>query len=525
MALNTPDGASERAGRREWIGLAVLALPTVLMALDISVLFLAIPKLTAALNTGPAQLLWIADIYGFMIAGFLIPMGTLGDRIGRRRLLMIGAAAFGAASLLAAFSQNSAMLIVARALLGIAGASLNPSTLALITNMFRIPRERGKAFAIWVACFMGGTGLGPVVGGVMLHFFWWGSVFLLGVPVMVLLLATGRTFLPEFRNPNPGRIDLISVAMSLATMLPVIYGITELAVIGPSVLDIAAIVVGVAFGVAFVRRQRSLTNPLLDLSLFSRLSFRIPLLSVVLNTTAMSGVALLVNQYLESVRNLPPLTTGLLLVPPSVAVIASSLITPKLAQRIRPAFLMAGGTVITAIGCLILTQVSPTGSVVWVEIGYLLGMLGVGPIVALGTELIVGQAEPATAGVVGAVKETADNLGFALGAAVLGSIATAVYRNALVIPAGVPAGAAGRASNTVAEAGGAAAQLPARQAVELLSAARSAFTTGFNVAAATAAALAVVIIVLVLATLRRIPASGVPQPTADTGLKEHQHTR
>ncbi len=516
MTSHMPSGTTASAGRREWIGLAVLALPTLLTALDISVVYLALPQLSADLGTSPTQQLWIADMYGFMLAGFLIAMGTLGDRIGRRRLLLIGAAAFGCASLLAAFSQSGAMLIVARALLGIAGASLAPSTLALITNMFTNPRERGKAFAIWVSCFMAGTALGPLIGGVLLHFFWWGSVFLLGSPVMLVLLITGRIFLPEYRNPKPGRIDLLSVVLSMAAILLVIYGVKELAANGVSTLAIVAIIVGLAIGVMFVRRQQTLKEPLVDLRLFKRTSFSVATLSLLLNSVAMSGIALLVNQYLQSVRGLAPLTTGLLLVAPSLAVVGSAMTAPRFAQRIRPAYLIATGTTVTAIGCFLLVWVGPSGPVLLVEIGYLLGMLGVGPMVALGTDLVVGQAQPEKAGAVGAIKETADNLGFALGAALLGSIATAVYRTTLVVPADAGQGA-GRASDTIAEAVTVAGRLPAHAADALLSSARSAFTSGFNIAAATATGIALVIVALVLVTLRKIPPSGAASQQPDSG--------
>lgn len=171
-----------RAGRREWTGLAVLALPTLLIALDIGALFLALPHLSADLDASGTQQLWITDSYGFMLAGFLITMGTLGDRIGRRKLLLIGAAAFGVASVLAAYSTSAEMLIATRALLGVAGATLGPSTLALISTMFRDERQRGVAISLWATCQFGGAALGPVIGGVMLEHFWWGSVFLLGCP-------------------------------------------------------------------------------------------------------------------------------------------------------------------------------------------------------------------------------------------------------------------------------------------------------------------------------------------------------
>ena len=264
---------AERAGRRQWIGLGVLALPTLLLALDMSVLYLALPHLAADLAPSSTQLLWIMDIYGFMIAGFLVTMGTLGDRIGRRRLLLIGAAAFGAASVFAAYSSSAEMLIAARTLLGVAGATLMPSTLALISNMFKDPKQRAVAIAVWMSCFMGGTAIGPVVGGVMLQVFWWGSVFLIGVPVMVVLLVASPLLLPEYRDRSAGRLDLASVALSLATILPIIYGLKELAKDGLAVGPLAAIAAGAVVGVVFLRRQRRLDDPMLDLTLFQNRSF------------------------------------------------------------------------------------------------------------------------------------------------------------------------------------------------------------------------------------------------------------
>src|ERR1700754_1065933 len=264
---------AQRAGRREYAGLAVLTLPTILIALDMSVLYLALPHLGADLGASSLQQLWITDVYGFMVAGLLITMGTLGDRIGRRRLLLIGAAAFSVASVVAAYSTSAEMLIVTRALLGVAGATLMPSTLTLISTMFRDPRQHGMAIAVWMACFMGGLALGPIVGGVLLEHFWWGSVFLLGVPVMLLLLATGPAVLPEYRHPAAGRVDPASVVLCLATVLPLVYGLKEISRDGVRVLPAVAVVVGVLAGHRFVRRQRPLTEPMLDLRLFANRTF------------------------------------------------------------------------------------------------------------------------------------------------------------------------------------------------------------------------------------------------------------
>ncbi|HEY3472876.1 MAG TPA: MFS transporter, partial [Amycolatopsis sp.] len=218
------------AGRREWLGLAVLVLPTLLVAMDMTSLFLALPQLSAELGASATEQLWITDSYGFVVAGFVITMGTLGDRIGRRRLLLAGGGAFGALSLVAAFSTSPEMLIVVRAALGVAGATLMPSTLALITNMFRDGRQRGKAISIWATCQFAGGAAGPVFAGFLLQHFAWGSVFLVAVPAVAVLLAAGPFLLPEFRAPASGRLDLPGVALSLAAVLLIVFGLKQLSV-------------------------------------------------------------------------------------------------------------------------------------------------------------------------------------------------------------------------------------------------------------------------------------------------------
>jgi DHA2 family multidrug resistance protein-like MFS transporter len=276
-------GAAPRAGHREWIGLSVIALPCLLYSMDLTVLNLAVPSLSADLAPSSSQLLWIVDIYGFLVAGSLITMGTLGDRIGRRRLLLIGAGAFGIGSVLAALSTSAGMLIATRALLGVAGATLAPSTLSLIRNMFLDAEQRTVAVGVWVASYSVGAAIGPLVGGFLLELFWWGSVFLIAVPVMVLLLAVGPVLLPEFRDPEAGRPDIVSAALSLAGVLAVIYGLKRIAEAGPGWLPALSIVAGLAAGVVFVRRQRRLADPLIDLRLF-----RLPAFSACLATNVLA---------------------------------------------------------------------------------------------------------------------------------------------------------------------------------------------------------------------------------------------
>ena len=412
--------AGTKATRRQWIGLAVLALPTLLLSLDLSVLYLALPQVTSDLGVSATQQLWIMDIYGFLIAGFLITMGTLGDRIGRRRLLMIGAAAFGLASVLAAYSTSAEMLIATRALLGIAGATLMPSTLALITNMFRDEHQRGVAIAVWMCSFMGGMTIGPLVGGVLLENFWWGSAFLLGVPIMALLLVAAPVLLPEFRDADAGHLDLTSVALSLATILPIIYGLKELARQGLAPLQAAAMVVGLGFGALFLRRQRRLASPLVDLELFRSRSFSAAIGVNLGGGVVMAGSFLLITLYLQLVVGLSPLRAGLWLVPMNLAMVASTMLAPQLARRFRPAFLMASGLLIAAAGLALLTQVDATDGLPVVVVGFTLASIGIAIPTALGVNLIMGSAPPEKAGSASGISETSGEFGIALGRGGLG---------------------------------------------------------------------------------------------------------
>ncbi|MGH3587043.1 MAG: MFS transporter [Pseudonocardia sp.] len=500
-----------RASRREWTGLAVLALPTLLLSLDMSVLYLALPELSADLGASATQQLWIMDSYGFLIAGFLVTMGTIGDRIGRRRLLMIGAAAFGVASVVAAYSPTPEMLIGARALLGVAGATLMPSTLALISNMFRDPHQRRVAIAVWMSCFMGGMTVGPLVGGLLLQSFWWGSAFLLGVPVMALLLVTAPLLLPEYRDPDAGRLDLPSVALLLAAVLPVIYGLKELAVHGWASGPLVAIVLGVAVGALFVRRQHGLTAPLLDLDLFRSRTFSVALGVGMGGGVAMAGTFLLMTQYLQMVEGLSQLHAGFWLAPMNVAMAVATMATPQLARHIRPGYVMTAGFLVAAAGMLALTQVSASGGLWILVTGFTVASVGIGMPAALGTDLVVGSAPKEKAGSAAGMSEMSGEFGIALGVAVFGSIAAAVYRGTLTVGPGVPDAAAEGISGAVT----AAAQLPAEAGAELLSAAREAFTSGLTTAATVGGVLFLVLAGLAVTTLRHLRPTGEVQDDVD----------
>ncbi|GIG87723.1 MFS transporter [Plantactinospora endophytica] len=509
--------AGQRAGRREWLGLTVLALPTLLLSLDLSVLHLALPQLSADLGAGSIQQLWIIDIYGFMIAGFLITMGSLGDRIGRRKLLLVGAALFAVASVLAAFSTSPEMLIVTRALMGIAGATLMPSTLALISNMFHDPAQRGAAIGVWVSCFMGGMALGPLIGGIVLQFFWWGAVFLLAVPVMALLLVAGPVLLPEFRDAtSASRLDPLSVALSLATILSTVYGIKELAKDGWQPFPVAAIVVGLLLGALFVFQQRRLAEPLIDLRLFGSRSFSGALVIALFGAAVGGGTILVVNLYLQMVEGLTPLRAGLLMLPSGIAMVAAAMIAPAIARTVRPAYVVAVGLLVAASGYLLLTQLDSTGGITLLIIGVILNSAGSGPQAALSTELVLRSAPPERAGSAASLSETAGELGMALGFAVMGSIATAVYSGAVsgTIPAAAGEEATRSAQESIVGAVTAAGQIPDQVGAELLENARTAFASGLHVVAGVSAILLISLALIAIATLRQAPPTGAA-PAAD----------
>ncbi|MFB9904204.1 MFS transporter [Allokutzneria oryzae] len=501
-----------RAGRREWWGLAVLALPTLLLSLDMSVLHLAVPHLAADLRPSGTELLWIIDIYGFMIAGFLVTMGTLGDRLGRRKLLMIGGAAFGLASIAAAFATSPEMLIAARAVLGIAGATLMPSTLALISNMFQDAKQRGTAIAVWMSCFMGGMVIGPVVGGVLLEHFQWGSVFLMAVPVMVLLLATAPKLLPEYRDTAAGRLDLASVVLSLGAILPFVYALKETAKDGVSVLNVIVLVVGVAVGVVFVRRQRGLADPMLDLRLFRVRAFSAAVSITLVGALTMGGVFLLVSQYLQMVAGLSAVEAGLWLVPQAGAVVVGSMIAPRLARRWRPEFVLGFGMLIAAGGIALFTQAAGASGVAFVVVGMSIAGFGMGPQGVLCTEMVVSSVPPQRAGAASAMSETSAEFGIAMGIAVFGSIGTAVYRDQISVPADVPAEAAALATDSMAGALQASGALPASLADDVLATARDAFSAGLHTVAGIGTVLVAVFAVAGMIALRKTRPETAAEP-------------
>ena len=511
MTAVKPTVDTAKAGRREWIGLGVLALPTLLVSMDLTVLFLAVPALSADLKPSGSQLLWITDIYGFLMAAALITMGTLGDRIGRRRLLLTGATVFGATSLLAAQSTSPEMLIVTRALLGVAAATLLPSTLALIRNMFHDPAQRTSAIGLWTATFALGGLLGPLIGGVMIEHYGWASVFAMAVPIMLLLLGSGPLLLPEFRDPRPGRFDLVSAVLSLAGTLALVYGIKRAAQDGMGLLPLLCVMAALALGFLFVRRQLAGPEPLLDLRLFAVPGFTGALVANMVAIFAWMGTLLFIAQYLQLVLGLSPLAAGLWTMPSAGASVLGCLLAPVIARRVRSISVLISGLLVTAVGLCLLAQVT-AASGLGVLVPAALISAGVAVVLTMGTDTVIASVPPAQAGAASAISETCTEVGGAFGIAVLGSIGAAAYRGALfdVDFAGTPLEAMRAARTTLAGSIEAAKLMPPEIGVNLVATARQAFVHTLALAAgiATLVVLVTTGVVGVLLPRRRAAING-----------------
>ncbi|MEV0185484.1 MFS transporter [Streptomyces sp. NPDC050625] len=495
---STTTTPTARAGRREWTALGVLMLPLLLVSMDVSVLYFAVPAISADLRPTGTQQLWIFDIYGFVLAGLLMTMGSLGDRIGRRRLLLMGAAAFSAASLLAAYANSAETLIAARAVLGIGGATLLPSTMGLLRTMFTDPGQRAKAIGLWSGVMTGGIALGSVMSGVLVEHFWWGSVFLVNLPAMALLLILGPFLLPESKNPNPGRFDWQSVPLSMAAVLPVIYGLKQIPSEGWDLRYGASIAVGLLFTALFVRRQRTAASPLIPPALFRGQGFTPAVVLTLVSAFGMMGSAIFTTQYLQSVLGKSPLEAALWSLLPSVFIGMAAPVTTQIVQKgADRGYVVAAGFAITAGGYAMLALVGTDS--LWLTLTAA-GVLACGVVVVMSqlTDLAMGTAPVERAGTASSLLETGTEFGGALGMAVLGSIGTALYRHE--IPDSAPAAA----RETLGGALATATRLPGHTGDALVTTAREAFVSGMQGAAIAGAVLLAGAAAGAALTLRRI---------------------
>ncbi|MGW8557642.1 MFS transporter [Streptomyces tubercidicus] len=504
-----------RPGR--WLALAVLVLAVLLVGVDATVLGLATPFLSEDLQPSGTQLLWIGDIYSFVIAGLLVSMGSLGDRIGRKKLLLLGSVGFGAMSVLAAYATTPEMMILARALQGVAGATLMPSTLALIRNLFHDPKERSLAVGIWGAMASAGMAVGPVLGGFLLGHFWWGSVFLINLPVMALLVAVGAKVIPESRNPDPGPWDIPSVLLALVGIVSVVYAIKEAAVHGYR-WDIAlAAVVGVLTLFVFVRRQLTLPSPLLNMKLFHHRGFSGAVLADLLTILGLSGLVFFLSQFLQMVQMRSPLNAGLVELPAAVGAVGAGLAAGWVARRLSVRIVVAGGLAVVGlalVGCT--TLHGDTGTAAMCVILFVVGV-GAGFSFTVTADVILSSVPKEEAGAASAVSETAYELGAALGIALLGSVVTSIYRG-FDAPPGLPAPATDAARESLGGAVETVGQLPADQGAALLTAAQDSFVAGVDVAAGVGAVVLLSAAVAAWFLLRGQQLANSPEPTGPAAL-------
>ncbi|XAS64655.1 MFS transporter [Micrococcaceae bacterium Sec5.8] len=507
-----------RAPWRDWLALALLMFPVLLVAVDNTALTFALPAIARSLDASGVELLWIVDAYPLVLAGLLVAMGSLGDRIGRRRLLFIGSTGFAAVSAVTAFAPSAEWLIAGRAGLGFFGAMLMPSTLSLIRNIFPEPNRRRLAVAIWAAGFSGGAALGPIFGGWLVEHFWWGAVLLVAVPIILPLLALGPALIPESRDPNPGRVDLPSILLSLLVMVPVVYGIKVLATHGPAAEPLGAIAFGLLMGYVFVRRQRHLlaasgarnrTAPLLDLSLFGNRVFSTAIIANVLALFSFNGFILFLAQHLQLIEGQSPSESGVAMVPALIATVLAGLLVVPLVKKVRPGFVVAGGLLLSAAGYFLVAFGDHGHGPALLLAALLVLCLGVGAAETISNDLILGAAPAEKSGAAAAISETGYEVGSLLGTAILGSILTASYQGNLRLPAGAaeaaPAAVTTQAGETLAGAVELAQALPGPLAEAVMTAARTAFDSGVHITATIALVLMAGASVLAGVVLRKVP--------------------
>jgi DHA2 family multidrug resistance protein-like MFS transporter len=503
-----------RAGSKEWTAFAVLMLPLLLVSMDVSVLYFAIPFISQDMAPSATQQLWIMDMYGFVLATLLIPMGSVGDRVGRRKLIIIGAAIFGITSLAAAYARNPEMLIAVRALCGIGGAALMPSTLALIRALFQDDKQRGVAVTLWTTVMTVGISLGPVVSGILLQHFWWGSVFLINIPAMLLLLILAPLLLPEVKT-RTGSFDWLSAGLAMGAILPFVYGFKEWALYGYSTLAAGSVAFGVVVAIFFLIRQGRLEHPMVDLKLLTQRGYGGSVLANTLAIGATVGFAVFLSQYLQLVLGEKPLTAALWTLVPSVGVIIAAPLGGVLAKIIDRAYVMFGGFAVSACGFGLLTQVHPHTPLWFTLTGAGIYAGGLVAAMTLANELALGAAPIEKAGSAAAVLEAGNELGGAFGMAALGAIGTAVYtRHMTHAPTAEARGTLGGALATAKGIKNPAA------AHSLLQSADAAFTHGLDWAAGASGVLMLTAALLSISLLRglkrtsgNVPAHAAPVST------------
>lgn len=471
------------AGANRWVVLVVLCVSLLLVALDATVLHVAVPAVTEDLRPGAIELLWIVDVYPLVCASLLILFGTLGDRVGRRRILLLGYALFGVASALAAAASSAEVLILARALLGVGGAMIMPATLSILRQVFPDRRERALAIGVWSAVAAVGAAVGPLLGGFLLEHFWWGSVFLVNIPLMLVSLPVGRLLLPESKGERNGPWDVTGALTAAAGLFGLVFGVKRLGGGEPvaSPYTLVPLLVGLLLLVWFVRRQRRRPYPLVDLRMFARPAFSTAVGCIVLAMLALVGLELIAAQYLQLVLGLSPLQTGLRLLPLTVAAMAAGLAGARMLRRFGPRRMVCFGFCLTAVAVLTLTAMGGHDNTGLLLSGFVLLGFGLETTLFGAYESMLSEAPARQAGGAAAIGETSYQLGAGIGIALLGSVMNAAYAPGLTSVPGVPAPASAAAGHSLGEAYEVAGRLGGPAGAALRRAAEDSFVHGLHV--------------------------------------------
>ncbi|MEU9736337.1 MFS transporter [Streptomyces sp. NPDC048002] len=469
------------AGANRWVVLVVLCVSLLLVAVDATVLHVAVPAVTEDLRPGAIELLWIVDIYPLVCASLLILFGTLGDRVGRRRILLLGYTLFGVASAMAALADTAQVLIVARALLGVGGAMIMPATLSILRQVFPDRRERALAIGIWSAVAAVGAAVGPLLGGFLLEHFWWGSVFLVNIPLMLVSLPVGRLLLPESKGAADGPWDVVGALMAAAGLFGLVLGVKRLGGGDLDGMTALPLLLGAALLILFVRRQRRRKHPLVDLRMFSRPAFSTSVGCIVLAMLALVGLELIAAQYLQLVLDLSPLETGLRLLPLTIAAMGAGLAGARMLRRFGPRAMVCAGFCLTAFAVVLLTAMGGTDNPALMLSGFVLLGFGLETTLFGAYESMLSEAPPEQAGGAAAIGETSYQLGAGIGIALLGSVMNAAYTPGLSSVPGVPASASAAAGHSLGEAYEVAGRLGGTAGETLRDAARNCFVHGLHV--------------------------------------------
>jgi len=485
--------SAERAYELRWRTLAVLGLSLILIGLDNTVLNVALPSIQRELGASASTLQWIVDAYMLVFAGLLLLAGTFGDRHGRKRALQSGLAIFGLASAAALFAESGDQIIAARAVMGLGAAFIMPATLSILIDVF--PREeRGKAIGAWAGMAALGTGLGPAIGGGLLEFASWESVFALNIPVAVAALALGVRLVPESRDPSPGRLDLLGAGLSVGALTTLVYTIIEAPERGWSAtLTLAGFAVATVLGAAFLLHERRSANPLIDVHLFRVPAFTIGSLSVSAAFFALFGMMFMLTQYLQLVQGADPLAAGLKVMPVALGLAVSAPLSNAVAQRFGTRPVIAAGLVALAVALLSIVTWTPGTATVVVALFSFLVAFVMGFVMGPATESVMNAVPEERAGVGSATNDVNRMVAGALGVAIMGSVLSTVYGNRMEdAVAGLPAPAADAARDSIGGANAVAARLPDSAADALVAAAGGAFTDAMGVALIAAAGVVVV---------------------------------